>query len=272
MTKHNAQHILNDKKTQLFIVLSGIFITNALIAEMIGGKIFSFEKTLGFEPLNTPLFGEYLLQFNLTAGVLLWPVVFITTDIINEYFGKKGVRRITFITVGLIAYAFIAIYFAMKLAPADFWLEVNATDADGAAININEAFRLVLTQGSNIIVASLVAFMIGQFVDVFVFQKLRNYTGKRMIWLRATGSTLISQLIDSFVVLIVAFYFLAKNPWTLEQVLAVGLTNYIYKFLIAIGLTPLLYIAHYLIDRFLGKENAEAMMKAASDESNKSLF
>lgn len=269
MTKETS-HILNDKKTRLFIILSGIFITNAIIAEMIGGKIFSFEKTLGLEPLDTPLFGDYLLQFNLTAGVLLWPVVFITTDIINEYFGKKGVRRITFITIGLIAYAFIAIYFAMKLAPADFWLEVNATDATGAAININEAFRLVLTQGLNIIFASLVAFMVGQFVDVFVFHKLRKITGKRMIWLRATGSTLISQLIDSFVVLLVAFYFL--GPWSIEQVLAVGITNYVYKFLIAIGLTPLLYVAHYVIDRFLGIENAEAMMQAASEESEQGFF
>ena len=269
MTK-SVGHILQDKKIRLFIILSGIFITNAIIAEMIGGKIFSFEKTLGFEPLSTPLFGDYLLQFNLTAGVLLWPVVFITTDIINEYFGKKGVRRITFITVGLIAYAFIAIYFAMKLAPADFWLEVNATDATGAAININEAFRLVLTQGLNIIFASLVAFVIGQFVDVFVFHKLRKITGKRMIWLRATGSTLISQLIDSFVVLFVAFYFL--GPWSIEQVLAVGITNYVYKFLIAIGLTPLLYVAHFFIDRFLGKENAEAMMQEASQESDQGFF
>ena len=267
MSKYSAQEILTDKKTRLFIILSGIFITNAIIAEMIGGKIFSFEKTLGFEPLNTPLFGDYLLQFNLTAGVLLWPVVFITTDIINEYFGKKGVRRITFFTVGLIAYAFVAIYLAMKLAPADFWIEVNS---NGENFNINEAFQKVLSQGLNIIFASLVAFMIGQFVDVFIFHKLRKFTGKRMIWLRATGSTLISQLIDSFVVLLVAFYFL--GPWTLDQVLAVGITNYVYKFIIAIGLTPLLYLAHYLIDNFLGKEVAEEMMEAASAESNETLF
>ena len=178
MNKFSAQHILNDKKTRLFIVLAGIFITNAIIAEMIGGKIFSFEKTIGFEPLNITLFGDYILQFNLTAGVLLWPVVFITTDIINEYFGKKGVRRITFITVGLIAYAFIAIYLAVKLAPADFWLEINATDANGAAVNINEAFRLVLTQGLNIIFASLVAFIIGQFADVLSFIKLGTTQAK----------------------------------------------------------------------------------------------
>ena len=260
-----AKSILSDKKNSLFIILSGIFITNALIAELIGGKIFSFEKTLGFEPLNTPLFGDFLLQFNLTAGVVLWPVVFITTDIINEYFGKKGVRRITFITVRLIAYAFLVIFLAMKLVPADFWLEVNAVNEKGEPFDINYAFEKVLSQGLNIIFASLVAFVVGQFVDVFVFHKLRKITGKKKIWLRATGSTLVSQLIDSFVVLFVAFYFL--GPWSITQVLAVGVTNYIYKFIIAVGLTPILYIAHYIIDKYLGKDTAEQMMAEASNEA-----
>ena len=105
----------------------------------------------------------------------------------------------------------------------------------------------------------------GQFVDVFVFHKLRKITGKKKIWLRATGSTLVSQLIDSFVVLFVAFYFL--GPWSITQVLAVGVTNYIYKFIIAVGLTPILYIAHYIIDKYLGKETAEQMMAEASSEA-----
>ncbi len=262
--------ILSDKKTNLFIILSGIFITNALIAELIGGKIFSVEKTLGYDPLNVPMFGDFVLQFNLTAGVVLWPIVFITTDIINEYFGKKGVRKITFITVGLITYAFVAIYLAMRLAPADFWLDVFGTDENGAPFDINYAFQQVLSQGLNIIFASLVAFVIGQFVDVYVFHKLRKMTGKGRIWLRATGSTLISQLIDSFVVLVVAFYIL--GGWSLSQVLAVGTTNYIYKFLIAIALTPLLYVAHYFIDKYLGKETAEDLMDEASEESGKSFF
>ena len=265
-----SQSILSSKKTSLFIVLSGIFITSALIAELIGGKIFSVEKTLGYDPLDVKLFGDFLLQFNLTAGVVLWPVVFITTDIINEYFGKKGVRRITFVTVGLISYAFLAIYMAMRLAPADFWLNVFGTDANGNPFDINYAFEMVLSQGLNIIFASLVAFVIGQFVDVYVFHKLRKITGKHKIWLRATGSTLVSQLIDSFVVLVVAFYFL--GGWSLSQVLAVGTTNYIYKFLIAIALTPLLYVAHYFIDRYLGKETAEELTKEASAESDQSLF
>lgn len=258
-----TKSLLKNKENNLFIILSGIFITNALVAEIIGGKIFSVEKSLGLTPFDIPLMGENILQFNLTAGVLLWPVVFITTDIINEYFGKQGVRKITFFTVGLIAYAFVVLYLAMKLAPADFWLEVNAEGQNGEAFDINYAFQRVLTQGLNIIFASLVAFLIGQLVDVVVFQRLRRITGKGKIWLRATGSTLVSQLIDSFVVLIVAFYIL--GPWSLEQVAAVGVTNYIYKFIIAIGLTPLLYLAHYIIDRYLGKELSEQMTKSAAD-------
>ena len=265
-----SSSVLKNKKTSLFIILSGIFITNALIAELVGGKIFSFEKTLGFEPLNISLLGDFTLQFNLTAGVLLWPVVFITTDIINEYFGKQGVKRITYITVGLIAYAFIIIYLVMQLSPADFWLDVYKTDAAGNPFNINEAFQKVFSQGLNIIFASLVAFLIGQLVDVFVFHKLRKVTGKNKIWLRATGSTLVSQLIDSFVVLIVAFYIL--GPWSLKQVLAVGITNYIYKFLVAVLLTPLLYVAHHFIDNYLGKEEAEALAEQASEESGTTLF
>ena len=261
--------ILKNKKTSLFIFLAGIFITNALIAELIGGKLFSLERTLGIEPFDIPFMGG-TIQFNMTAGVLLWPAVFILTDIINEYFGKAGVRRITYITVGLIAYTFLMIYLAMKLAPADFWLGQFENDADGNPFNINYAFSAVLTQGLNIIFASLVAFLIGQFVDVFVFHKLRKITGKGRIWLRATGSTLVSQLIDSFVVLIVAFYFLAD--WSLSTVLVVGVTNYIYKFLVAVVLTPTLYIAHNLIDRYLGKELSEEMMAEAAAQSGDKLF
>jgi len=262
--------ILKNKKTSLFIILAGIFITNALIAELIGGKLFSMERTLGMEPFNIPIFGDFNIQFNMTAGVLLWPVVFILTDIINEYFGKAGVKRLTYITVGLIIYAFIVIYVAMGLTPADYWMEVNGINDPDNPFNIDTAFDKVLWQGLNIIIGSLIAFLIGQFVDVYVFHKLRKFTGKGRIWLRATGSTLVSQLIDSFVVLLVAFYFLGN--WSLTLVLAVGITNYIYKFLVAVLLTPTLYIAHNWIDRYLGKELSEEMMEDAAAQSGEKLF
>ncbi len=258
-----------DKKTNLFIILAGIFLTNALLAEVIGTKIFSLENTLGIMPAQIPLFGSWVLDFNLTAGVVLWPVVFITTDIINEYFGKQGVKKITYLTVFFISFAFLVITGVTALEPAQFWLDINSTDADGNAFDMDFAFNKVFLQGAYIIIGSLAAFLIGQLLDVFVFHKLRRLTGSKMLWIRATGSTLVSQLVDSFVVLFIAFYLLAPSggQWTIAQVLSVGIINYIYKFIVALALTPLLYIAHYLIDKYLGEQDSEQLIEKAATES-----
>lgn len=257
---------MKDKKSNLLLVLGGIFITNAILAELIGIKIFSAEATFGFAPASLNLLGDYILDFNLTAGVVLWPVVFITTDIINEYYGKQGVKKVSYLTVSLIAYTFIAIFIITNLAPAQFWLEVNSRDSEGNSFNIDYAFNTIFTQGMGIIVASIIAFLIGQLLDVYIFHRLRKITGEKMIWLRATGSTLISQLIDSFLVLFIAFYLLGN--WSVEQTISVGIINYIYKFFVAIAITPLLYVAHYLIDRYLGKEKAAEMMREASQDQS----
>jgi len=257
-----AVQTLEQKKTRLFIILSGIFITNALLAEIIGTKLFSAEATVGIAPAAINILG-FEMSFTLTAGVMLWPVVFITTDLINEYFGKPGVKRISYLTAFLIAYAFIAIYIAMQLAPASFWLEANNHDAEGNYLNIHYAFNRIFGQGLRIIIGSLIAFLVGQLVDVFIFQKLRHLTGNKMLWLRATGSTLVSQLVDSFVVLFIAFY----GNYATSLIIAIGITNYIYKFTVAIILTPVIYLGHYWIDKYLGKENAERISAEASAES-----
>lgn len=261
------------RKQTLFIILASIFLTNAVLAEMIGVKIFSGEAIFGLPPANIPFFEGFVLDFNLTAGAVIWPVVFLTTDIINEYFGKQGVKRISYIAAGCIAYAFIVIYVITMLPAAQFWLDVNSSDPEGNAFNIDYAFKTIFRQGLGIIVGSLVAFLLGQLLDVFVFQKLRKMTGPRMIWLRATGSTLVSQFIDSFVVLMIAFYILAppSTRWSMPQVLSVGLINYIYKFGVAILLTPVIYLVHYLIDQYLGKELSEDMQSVAA-EGSKDFF
>lgn len=250
------------KKEQiLFVVLGGFFVANAIIAEFIGVKIFSLEATLGIDPISIHLGGEEY-SFNMTAGVLLWPVVFIMTDIINEYFGKRGVRILSFLAAGLIAYAFIMVFFAIGLEPAGWW-EIRSL-ADGSTLNMNEAFSNVFGQGMWIIAGSLVAFLVGQLVDVYVFQLIRKATGGGKIWLRATGSTLVSQLIDSFVVLFIAFYL--SGAMTLGQVVSIGIVNYLYKFFVAVALTPLLYLVHWLIDSYLGRERANLLIARASAE------
>ncbi len=249
------------KKETLFIVLCGIFLTNAILAELIGVKIFSGEGALGLNPAQISLFGNFTLDFNLSAGVIIWPVVFLTTDVINEYFGKRGVKKISFLTAFLIAYIFIMILAATELPPAAFWLDVNNQGPNGQPFDINFAFSKIFTQGLGIIIGSITAFLIGQLLDVYTFQALRRWTGSRKVWLRATGSTLVSQLVDSFVVLFIAFYVFGN--WPFEQVMAVGIINYMYKFAVAILLTPLLYASHYLINMYLGKEGAKALTDAA---------
>ncbi len=260
----NTEH---KKKTALFIVLSAIFLTNAILAELIGVKIFSIEALLNLPPAQMELMGGFTLDFNLTAGVVIWPVVFITTDIINEYFGQSGVKRLSTLAAVMISYVFVAVYFVTTLPASDFWVQINSKMPDGTPFNIDYAFSKIFLQGLGIIIGSIVAFLISQFLDVYVFHYLRRFTGSKKIWLRATGSTLASQLIDSFVVLTIAFYIFGQ--WSIEQVMSVGIINYIYKFIVAVVLTPLLYVAHGIIDSYLGKELSEEMVEEASATSKK---
>jgi queuosine precursor transporter len=252
---------MGSKKQKLYIILCGIFLTNAITAEIIGAKIFSLDQTFGFDGSGYSILG-FDLSFALTAGTLNWPIVFIISDVINEYFGKKGVKFISYLAAILVSFSFLVIYLAVYVKPAAFWLDVNSTDANGQSININEGFRMIFRQGLGIIIGSLSAFLIGQILDAFVFHKLRKYTKNKMIWLRATGSTVVSQLIDSFVVIYIAFYMFGN--WSLDQVMTVSTNNYIFKFFIAIALTPLIYLAHYLIDKWLGKESSDALIEEAT--------
>jgi uncharacterized integral membrane protein (TIGR00697 family) len=244
-----------NKAARLFLVLGAFFITNALLAEFIGVKIFSLEGTLGVAPARLELLGDEPLDFNLTAGVVLWPFVFVMTDLINEYFGPRGVRLLSLLGAGMIAYAFLMVFLAMRLAPAGFW----ATRADG--FDMDAAFRAIFGQGNWIIAGSLTAFLVGQLVDVFVFQRIKRATGERWIFLRSTGSTLVSQLVDSFVVLYVAFGLGAG--WPASLIVSVGVVNYLYKSLMALVMTPLIYAIHGLIERYLGAELAGEMRRAA---------
>lgn len=258
-------NVTTHKPTRLFIILGGFFVANALVAEFIGVKIFALEDTFGWHPFNFNLYGQVgALQFS--AGVLLWPIVFVMTDIINEYYGTKGIRLLSYLAVGLISYAFLMIYAAMNLAPASWWIGQNA---ERGVPDMQAAFSIILGQGLLIIAGSITAFMVSQLVDVTSFHSIKKVTGERMIWLRATGSTLISQLIDSFIVLIIAFKWgpqLVGNvkPWSWSQLLAVATVQYTYKFLMAIVLTPVIYIIHERIERYLGHDLAAAMKAEAA--------
>ncbi len=248
------------KATRLFIILGGFFIANTLLAEFIGVKIFSLEATLGFDPFDWTILGVSGLGFNLTAGVLIWPVVFVMTDIINEYYGGRGVRLLSYLAIGLVCYSFVMIYGAIHLSPNDWWQ--NLSGQSSGIKDMSLSYNAVFGQGLWIIIGSMVAFLVGQVLDVVVFQSIKAKTGESKVWLRATGSTLVSQLVDSYLVLLIAFYI--GSDWELVRVLAIGSMNYIYKFVVAVILTPVIYLAHHFIDEYLGDDLADEMKANAS--------
>ena len=208
------------KKNLIFIILAGIFITNAIVAELIGGKLISIGP------------------FVMSMGIVPWPIVFITTDLINEYFGEKGVRKLSIITAFLIGYAFIILFIAI-LIPA----------AKGISPVSDEEFLAVFGQSMWIIVGSIIAFLVSQFIDVSLFHYLKSKTGSKMIWLRSTGSTVVSQFFDSFIVLGIAFWLPGKiNFFTF---ITSAFTGYFFKLILAIVLTPAIYIGHHLIDKYI---------------------
>ena len=215
--------MFKSKKDTVFVILAGIFITNAVVAELIGGKLIQIGP------------------FVMSIGILPWPVVFLTTDLINEYFGEKGVRRLSFITAGLIAYAFLVLLLAIAIPAAKGISPVN-----------DEQFQAVFGQSMWIIVGSIMAFLVSQLIDVSVFWYFRNKTGSKKIWLRTTGSTVISQLFDSFIVLGVAFWLPGKINF--ETFIGSALTGYTFKLGIAILLTPLIYWGHRIIKNYLDSD------------------
>jgi uncharacterized integral membrane protein (TIGR00697 family) len=253
--------MIENRATRLFMILTATLVGNALVAEFIGVKIFALEPTLGLPAFNFHLFGQDG-SLSFTAGVMLWPLVFVLTDTINEYFGVRGVRFISYVTAGVIGYAFVMAYLMIQLVPAPWWVTVNA----GKGVpDMQMAFANIFGQGMWTIGGSLTAFLIGQLIDVSVFHSIRRRTGERGVWLRATVSTIISQFFDSFIVLYIAFV-IGPQHWPIKLFLAVGTTNFIYKFLAALAMIPLLYLVRRWIERYLGAELAERLRREAANE------
>ena len=254
-----SAHVLGDRATRLFVVLAAFFCVNATLAEFIGVKIFALEDTLGLSPFEWNLFGQ-TGSLSFTAGTLLWPVVFLMTDVVNEFYGRRGVRMISWLAAGLIVYGFAFAFAAIWLAPAGWW--VGAAHAQGVP-DYQAAFAAVFGQGLWTIAGSLVAFIIGQLIDVSVFHHIRRTTGERHVWLRATGSTAVSQLVDSFVVLYIAFV-LGPQKWSMSLFMAVSTVNYLYKMVAALALIPLIYLMRGVIVRYLGHARADQLRAEAA--------
>jgi len=226
---------LQSRRDIVYMALAGFFVTNAILGELTGGKLFTFGP------------------FTLSIGVIPWPVVFIATDLINEYFGREGVKRLTLMTIALIVYAFVVLFLSIQVPAASF---SPVTDAQ---------FQAVFGQSMWIIVGSVIAFALSQMIDVFIFWLVRHKTGPRFLWMRATGSTVVSQLIDSIVIIGIAFWLPGKVKTS--EFLTVAASNYSFKLLVALGITPLLYAGHAAIDRFLGMEEAHQLIEQSAKAS-----
>jgi uncharacterized integral membrane protein (TIGR00697 family) len=234
------------RETRLLVILAAILISSAIVAELISVKLFEirFYAWLGIDQM-----------FTLTAGALLWPLVFLTTDTVNEFFGHRVVRFITWVTVAMISWTFLVSTLAIRVPAAGF-----------SPVG-DDVFAQVFGQSAWIIAGSVIAFAISQLVDVAVFHRIRSALEGRHIWARATGSTIVSQLIDSFVVIYIAFWlpgFLGGKGVTAAQALTISLSSFGYKVGVAVLLTPLIYLTHSAVEAWLGPERAHAMAARAA--------
>lgn len=213
-------------RQRLYLYLVGVFLTALLIGDTIGSKLFTVDIPLGFATLPATL----------SAGSIWFPITFLLTDVVNEFYGTQGARTMTFVGFWMALLAFCILYLA-RLIPAASFSPVS-----------QQSFDVVFGGANRIFVASLCAYLIGQLVDIAIFHRMKAMTQSRHIWLRATGSTLVSQLIDTLVVTYVAF----TGQLSAEQLRRAATTSYLVKMMVAIGLTPVIYALHGLIHRRLG--------------------
>jgi uncharacterized integral membrane protein (TIGR00697 family) len=248
------------RRQLLLLILCGFFVGFFVAAELIGAKLFHF-SLFGLGPAAFGLDGPVFVA---TTGILAFPLTFILTDIINEYYGRRTVRALTFIAIAVNLMLQPVVLAAIAVPAHDF-------ETGGVHQVWQDAFARSLGQSWAIVVGSVAAFAIGQLIDVTVFAWLRRLTRGRWLWLRAQGSTLVSQLIDTFVVIFLAFVIIpalagaGSGLFSMSggQAFTVSLTNYIYKFAIAVATTPLLYLVHWAVDRWLGRSEAEAALREA---------
>lgn len=220
-------------QTKVFVALTAIFVTALLIADLTGGKFF-----------RLALFRVGDFEFvTHSVGMLSFPVTFLLTDLINEYYGAKAARFVTLVGLLSAALAF-GLVLTARLLPV----------APESPLP-QEAFSLVFGMSNRLYVASLTAYLLGQLADIWLFGLLKRATGGRLVWLRATGSTVVSQALDSFVVTFILFWGVATAGGeipTTGALLRIAATGYILKFVLSVAMTPLVYLGRWLLRTRLG--------------------
>jgi hypothetical protein len=204
-----------DRKQRVFVFLTAIFVAALVAGDFVGGKFFVF------------------LGRDFSAGIIPFPLTFVLTDVVNEFYGTHGARRLTYAGLGAAVFVWGVINLALALPTS-------------AGSPIPDAiFRGAFGTSARLYVASLTAYIIGQLLDISIFQVLRRLTGHRMLWLRSTGSTVFSQAIDSVAV---SFVFLVGTR-SMGFIFSNAANNYLGKLAMAVLLTPLIYLGHAVFRR-----------------------
>lgn len=252
-----APPAFSGRSLSLLLLLGGLFTAFYVTGDLIGAKLFSF-TLLGRGPQDLGLSGG--AQFVATVGILYFPLTFILTDIVNEYFGRRIVRSLTFVAIAVLLVLQPLVLWAIQVPTVSFNPAVPAEE-------MHRSFAVVLGPAWSIVIGSCAAFAIGQLLDVTVFSAIRRLTGGRWLWLRSQGSTLASQLVDSFVVIFLAFVLLpplaGQSAWPAGLALGVSVTNYVIKVAITVAITPLLYAVHGGVRAWLGRDEAERLVRQA---------
>jgi uncharacterized integral membrane protein (TIGR00697 family) len=207
---------------KLYLGLSATFLTSLLVADMTAGKFFSVGG------------------LDVSVGVIPFPITFLLTDVVNEYYGSRGARFLTAVGALMLVFAF-AIIVVARVLPVSPHSPIS-----------QDAFDAVFGLSFRFFAASLFAYLVGQLADIQAFRLTKRLTRNRHLWLRATGSTAISQIVDTTVVNVTALVGILPAA----EIVEVTAFNYGYKMIAAVLLTPLLYVAHGIVTRRLGVDPA----------------
>jgi uncharacterized integral membrane protein (TIGR00697 family) len=213
-----------DTRSKLLLSLAGLFVTSLVVGDLIGVKLFVVGGT------------------TFSAGFIPFPITFLLTDLLNEFYGKKVARAVTWVGFSMAVFTLIILTIAVSLPPSPI---TEAADWTGVR---QPDFEKVFGGSRRILVASMVAYLFAQFTDIWVFNRLKAVTHGRLLWLRATGSTVFSQLIDTVVIQTLAW----QDALDVRVLVGLIVSSYLGKLVIAVGLTPLVYLGHGVVTRWLG--------------------
>ncbi len=205
------------KADKLYLLLGALFITALVVCNLIANKFVSVD--LGF----------YI--FTISAGVLPYPITFLITDILSEIYGQKKTNQV-------VISGFAALLFTMFI----LWVggQFNAIDTSPVSDGV---YKSAFGNSTRVIFASMAAYLVAQLVDVRLFHFWKRLTNGRMLWLRNNASTILSQLVDTTLVVVVLFY--GKESWeTMGSYIQDG---WFFKALVALIDTPVIYLLAWII-------------------------